>query len=193
MIDKEFSKKGYKVFKNFLPKDFCKFAVSYFKIRQDSLQYTIDPQCPRSKSFYADPFTETLLVTSGRKLSDLIGVELLPTYSYARVYAYKEHLVKHLDRPECQFSATLCLGYPEDEGNSPIYMARKEDESDKSELVLDVGDICIYKGDEVYHWREPFTQSWYLQTFLHYVDSQGQYKDRLFDGRFALGVQKTNA
>lgn len=190
MIDQEFSKKGYKVIKGFLPKEFCKFALSYFKIRQDSLQFTIDPQCPRSKSFYADPLCETLLVTSGRKISDALGLELLPTYSYARVYGYKEHLIKHLDRPECQFSATLTLAYPEEEGISAVYMSRKEDESDKSKVLLDIGDLCIYKGDEVYHWREPFTQSWYLQTFLHYVDANGIYKDRLYDGRFALGVIK---
>jgi len=102
-MKKEFSEKGYLVIKDFLPKDFCKFVQSYFKVRQDSLNYTIDPQCPRSKSFYADPLIETLMVTSGRKISDAIGVELLPTYSYARVYAFKEHLVKHLDRPECEY------------------------------------------------------------------------------------------
>lgn len=193
MIDEEFFKKGYKVVKGFLPKDFCKFALSYFKIRQDALQYTIDPQCPRSKSFYADPFCETLLVSSGRKISDLIGVELIPTYSYARIYARNEKLKKHKDRPECQFSATLCLAYPEEEGISSIFMAKQEDESDRSELFLEVGDLCIYMGNEIYHWRPPFKHSWYLQTFLHYVDSNGIYKDRLYDGRFALGVKLKNA
>ena len=189
-MKKEIDVKGYMVIRDFLPKDFCKFALSYFKIRQDSLQYTIDSQCPRSKSFYADPLTETLLMTSGRKISDAIGVELLPTYSYARVYAQKEHLVKHLDRPECEYSATVCLGYPEDQGISSIFMCANESGFGAAELKLDVGDICIYKGADIYHWREPFKQTWYLQAFLHYVNSEGPYKDRIFDGRISLATQK---
>lgn len=189
-MNSELEKNGYVVFRNFLPKDFCKFTQSYYKIRQDSLEYDIDDQCPRSKSFYADPLCETLLKTSCEKISNIINVELLPTYSYTRIYSKKEDLVLHVDRPECQFSVTVSLGYPKEQGISPLYMSKKEDGSDASEVMLDVGDICIYRGDIIYHWRKPFTQDWYLQTFLHYVDKNGVYNNRIYDGRFSLGVGK---
>lgn len=189
-MNKEIEEKGYLVVKNFLPKDFCMFIQSYFKIRQDTLDYTIDPQCPRSKSFYADPLIETLLATAGRKISDLIDVELIPTYSYARVYAQKEHLVKHLDRPECEYSVTICLGYPEDQGISSIFFSDNKESKYATEARLEIGDICIYKGTKMYHWREPFTQTWYLQAFLHYVDSDGPFKDRIYDGRLGLASRK---
>lgn len=189
-MNTEFEKNGYIVVRNFLPEDFCKFVQNYYKVREDSLDYTIDIQCPKSKSFYADPLSETLLKTSCEKISNIIDIELLPTYSYTRIYAKKENLVKHVDRPECQFSATLCLGYPKEQGISSIYMSKNEDDSNATELKLEIGDICIYRGDTVYHWRKPFTQDWYLQTFLHYVDKNGMYKNRLFDGRYALSTSK---
>ena len=73
---------------------------------------------------------------------------------------------------------------------SPIYFARDETGKDKVELILEEGDLCIYKGTEMYHWRKPFIQSWYLQTFIHYVNSEGPYKDNIFDGRRSLGIKK---
>lgn len=189
-MNAEFQEKGYLVVKNFVPKDLCKFSQIYYKIRQDTLDYTIDDQCPLSKSFYADAFCETLLLTSCKKLSETIDVELIPTYSYTRVYGKKEDLVIHRDRPECQFSATLCLGRPSNEPISAIYMSKHEDKSHAAEVLLEEGDLCIYRGTEIYHWRNPFEQSWYLQTFLHYVDKNGPFGNRMFDGRRTLGVKK---
>lgn len=189
-MNEEFKEKGYLVVRNFIPKELCRFSQVYYKIRQDALQYDIDHQCPESKSFYADPFCETLLLTSCKKLSEVTGLNLLPTYSYTRVYAKKDELVIHRDRPECQYSATLCLGRPLNEEISPIYMSKTDNVKDASELMLEEGDLCIYMGDRMYHWRKPFEQTWYLQTFLHYVDKDGQYGNRLYDGRRTLGIKK---
>lgn len=186
----EFKDKGYLVVRNFIPKELCKFSQVYYKIRQDTLEYDIDEQCPKSKSFYADPFCETLLLTSCKKLSELTGLNLLPTYSYTRVYGTDEELVIHTDRPECQYSATLTLGRPSKEKISPIYMSENADGSNASELLLEEGDLCIYMGNKMYHWRKPFENSWYLQTFLHYVDADDKYGNRLYDGRRTLGIRK---
>ena len=189
-MNKEFEDTGYMVVKNFIPKDLCKFSQLYYKIRQDTLEYDIDSQCPESKSFYADPFSETLLLSSCKKLSEITEIELLPTYSYTRVYAKDDELVIHTDRPECQYSATLCLGRPQNEEISPIYMSKHADGSKSSEVLLEEGDLCIYMGNLIHHWRKPFEQTWYLQTFLHYVDGNGIYGDRIFDGRRSLGIKK---
>lgn len=186
----KFREQGYLVVKQFIPKDLCRFAQLYFKIRQDSLEYDIDTQCPESKSFYADPFCETLLISACPQLSRITGLELIPQYSYARVYARGDVLTAHTDRPECQFSATLCLGRPQDQPNSAIYMAKNKDGSDAKELLLEEGDICIYMGTSMTHWRKPFEQTWYLQTFLHYVDKNGPFGNRVYDGRRSLGIKK---
>jgi hypothetical protein len=187
-----FEEDGYLIVRNFLSKDLCNFAKVYFKIKQDTLDYDIDIQCPDSKSFYGDIFCESILLTSIKTLSELSGIDLIPTYSYARVYAKGDELKIHVDRKECQYSATLCLGRPSNESISPIYFSKNEDGSDASELYLEEGDLCLYKGNDMYHWRTPFEQKWYLQTFLHYVDANGPYANTLFDGRRTLGLKKNN-
>jgi hypothetical protein len=58
------------------------------------------------------------------------------------------------------------------------------------ELKLNPGDLCLYRGCDLYHWRPPFENKWYLQAFLHYVDGNGTYKDQLYDGRPFLAMKK---
>jgi hypothetical protein len=186
----DFEKNGYVVVKNFIPKDLCNFTKAYFRIQQDALNYVIDPQCPLSKSFYGDPLCETILLTGTKKLSEVTGRNLAPTYSYTRIYAQGDELVIHRDRAECEISATLCLGRPSDQEISPIYFSKNEDGSGAVEMFLEEGDLCIYKGPELYHWRKPFEQTWYLQTFLHYIDLNGPYRNRIYDGRRSLGIKK---
>ena len=45
--------------------------------------------------------------------------------------------------------------------------SKNEDGSNASEIKLNPGDLCLYRGCDLYHWRPPFTQRWYLQSFLH--------------------------
>lgn len=181
---------GYVIIKNFLPKEFCNFIQIYFKIRQDTLEYDFDSQCNESKSFYSDPLIETILLTSCKKLSEVTEIDLIPQYSYCRIYSKGDELKIHTDRPECQFSATLCLGRPEKEPNSAIYMSQEKNENSGREVFLEVGDLCFYRGTEMFHWRKPFEQSWFLQCFLHYTDKNGIYGNLLYDGRRNLGLKK---
>lgn len=190
-MNAQLKENGYLVIKNFLSKDFCKFIQVYFKIRQDTLDYTIDSQCPKSKSFYADPVIETILLTSCKKLSEITEIDLIPQYSYARVYGQGDELKIHRDRPECEFSATLCLGTPSQQPKSAIYMSKYNDESTGAELVLEEGDLCFYRGTEMYHWRKPIDQTWLLQAFIHYTNKNGPYGNVIFDGRRTLAIKKT--
>ena len=70
-----------------------------------------DPQAPKSHSVWGDFLTESLLETLQPKIEALAGAKLLPTYSFYRVYVPGEELHAHRDRPSCEVSCTLCLGY----------------------------------------------------------------------------------
>jgi hypothetical protein len=189
-MENEFNKNGYAVIRNFIPKELCDFAKVYFKIQQDTLNYDIDGQCPQSKSFYGDTFCETILLSATKKLSQITGIDLLPTYSYTRIYSEGDELKIHRDREECEITATLCLSRPKDYDISPIYVSKNADGSDYQEYFLEEGDLVVYKGMEIYHWRKPFVQPWYLHTFIHYVDGNGPYRNRFLDGRRCLGIKK---
>lgn len=186
-----FATHKYQIFRNFLDKEFLTFIEEYFYLRCRSKQYDVEAQGPISKSFYGDPLIETILMKSCQPLSQLVGVELLPTYAYTRVYGKHDELTFHKDRPSCEISATLSIAYPGDKPN-PIYFSTKEDRSDAVEILLEPGDLCMYRGCDLWHWRPPFEHEWYLQSFLHYVDAHGQYKDNIYDGRVFLGIQKGN-
>ena len=186
-----FNQYGFQVIKDFLDPDFVKFIQQYFFLRIKSGQATLgDIQSPGSYCFYSDPLIETILDSATDSLSKITGFRLLPTYSYTRLYAKDDELKIHRDRPSCEISATLTLGIPDDEDIQPIYFSQSEDKLNPVKILLNPGDLCLYCGCDLYHWREPFKQRWYLQSFLHYVDANGEYKDHIYDKRNYLGIQK---
>ena len=52
------------------------------------------------------------------------------------------------------------------------------------------GDMIIYRGCELEHWREPYWGKNHAQVFLHYNEKGGQY-DIPNDGRPILGMPPT--
>lgn len=140
----------------------------------------------RSYSRYGDPFTETLLLTMKEDLERETGLELLPTYSYLRLYTKGDELLIHTDRKSCEISASLSVGYV---GNElwPIFMEGRP-------LYLEAGDMVIYRGCEVPHWRNPLEGEIQAQIFLHYNDKNGPHgEDNLYDGRTFLGLPQSNS
>ena len=53
---------------------------------------------------------------------------------------------------------------------------------------LKVGDMLLYSGCDLEHWREPFEGNVCSQVFLHYNHANGPFaKTNLLDGRPMLG------
>jgi hypothetical protein len=186
-----FDDQGFLVVKNYLEKDFVSFIKRYFDILIAAGYSTKgDSQVDNAHCFYSDPLVETILSDSCQPLSELIGVSLLPTYTYARKYLKGDELKVHQDRESCQISATLSLAIPEGQKINPIYFSKNKDGTDAVEILLEPGDLCIYRGCDLWHWREPFEQPWYLQAFLHYVDANGPYKKMIYDKRPCLAIPR---
>ena len=117
--------------KNFIEKDFVEFIQHYFSVRIKAGHYlSEDAQAPLSKSFYGDPLMDSLLDLSCEPLSNISGFNLLPTYSYTRLYSFGDELLIHRDRPSCEISATLALGIPEGDERSPIFFRSEEHTSE---------------------------------------------------------------
>ena len=72
--------------------------------------------------------------------------------------------------------------------NWPIWI--KDYDDNKHAVGLDQGDILVYHGTELEHWRDKFEGEKQYQVFMHYVDGEGKFKDRVFDGRSNLGLRK---
>ena len=142
-----------------------------------------DQQVPGVYSEYSDMFMETLLVKVLPILEKETDLNLMPTYSYMRVYEKGSVLKKHQDRYSCEVSTTLNLG-----GDMwPIYL--KDTEEKVIEIKLEPGDMLIYSGCELEHWRDKFEGELCGQVFLHYNDmSNPKWKDNAYDGRPHLGL-----
>jgi len=128
--------------------------------------------------FFADPLMESFMLQKQSLMEKETNLQLLPTYSFWRMYTLEAELTKHKDRPSCEISATAMIG--SDGTQWPIYMEGKP-------FHLSPGQAMIYLGCELDHWREPFKGDWHAQTFMHYVDANGENKKYKWDRRGFVG------
>ena len=195
-------KNNYKVIQQAISKDLANFIYSYFLMKrkvarkmyderyisQSNYDYGVwnDEQIPETYSHYADIAMETLLQNLQPKMEEETGLKLTPTYSYARIYKKGDILKRHKDRYSCEVSTTLNLG-----GDDwPIYL-EPSGETDKEGVKVDMqpGDMLVYKGCDVEHWREEFTGENCGQVFLHYNDaSDPKAEENKYDTRPFLGL-----
>lgn len=186
-----FEQNKYVHLKNFLPKSSCDELVEELNKLIAENKTIKDPQCPKSQAIHGAQIFDNVLAYCLPYFEKACGIELLPTYSYARLYEPGEELLNHVDREACEISATITLGF---DGNVwAIYMGDDENKSNPAKIEMNVGDAVLYKGMEKYHWRETYSEGkWQAQVFLHYVDKNGKYADWKFDKRKNLGELKTN-
>lgn len=183
-----FQKNKYIYLKNAIEPTICKIAAQYGIFDSVADFHLDDKQVLGSHSKYADPLMEALLLHALPIMEEATGLKLLPTYSFYRTYKPGNELPIHVDRPSCEISASLCLGFR--------YV--HEDEAYKwglwigdTEHKMEVGDLAIYRGMEVDHWREPMEGekgTWQVQAFLHYVEAKGTYAFLKYDTRPSLGL-----
>jgi len=212
-----FKTKKYQVIKGALSKELANFIFNYMMLQRDAVDFMVkhqkvnpynpfigtrtDKQVPGCYTKYADWVMETLLMYMIPIMKAKTGLELIPTYTYTRLYEKGNILKRHKDRPSCEISTTLHLGGDEwpifldpTGGNFVIdeYKNIHKPGAPKGIRVdLKIGDMLIYSGCELEHWREPFEGKVCSQVFLHYNHANGPFaKTNLLDGRPLLGVPK---
>jgi len=146
-----------------------------------------DSQVPNTPCSYGDLIMEGLLSKLLPTIEKASGLRVFPTYSYLRVYKAGDSLGRHTDRPSCEISLTLCLGY-QGPGPWPIWI---EGPRGIVSVSLEAGDGLLYRGIECPHWRSSFEGSCLAQAFLHYVDQQGPHNQWKFDKRSSLTDVRT--
>ncbi len=155
-----------------------------YKINKLPNEYPFgDKQCPTSFSKYGLLCYESLLIYLKPIIEKYVGEELLPTYSYMRIYYNSSTLNRHIDRPSCEYSATICISCDTEPWDIYFY-------NDKEICItLYPGDLIIYKGMELEHWRNKYNSNEQIQVFLHYVSKNGKYSNLVNDNRPLIGEQ----
>jgi hypothetical protein len=204
----------YKVIKNAISYDLANFIFNYFLLKRDAVEFMYkhnihsessllgtwkDQQIPNTYSCYGDFVMETLLMKVLPIMKQETGLDLIPTYSYARAYKKGDILKRHKDRPSCEISTTLNLGgdqwsiFIDPTGSNNVIdeykNIHKPNAPKGDKVVLEVGDMLVYNGCDLEHWREPFEGNICGQVFLHYNHVNGQFAEKnKFDGRPMLGI-----
>lgn len=142
-----------------------------------------DPQSPNSFSVYSALFFESLSLQLKDEMEEITKVSLYPTYTYARIYYKGAKLDPHKDRPSCEYSTTVCID------SDKIWDFHILDRFGKEHVLkLNPGDMCVYSGCELLHWRNLYEGNCQMQCFLHYVNSSGKYKKFKYDKREIMGI-----
>jgi len=210
----EFNK--YQVIKKAISYELANFVFNYFLLKRDAVDWMYknnvtydtgmlgtwtDKQIPNTFSCYADNVMETLLVKVLPVMVQETGLELVPTYSYARLYKKGDILHRHKDRPSCEISTTIHLGgnpwpiFIDGTGANNILSGSETTTMVKpgapagTKVILDVGDMLVYSGWDLEHWREPLEGDVCGQVFLHYNHVNGPFAEKnRFDKRPMLGI-----
>jgi hypothetical protein len=175
-----FEQSGYVVIKQFIPSLLCQYIAKNVRVLEANSRLSFgDTQVEKAFSGGSPAVAETLLDLMTPELSNTLGYELYPTYSYLRVYVKGAVLRKHTDRYSCEVSATIPIEF-ETERIWPLCL---EIDGNAKMIELEPGDALIYKGIQIPHWREPFEGERQVQVFLHYVKKDGEYSEFKFDKR----------
>ena len=209
-----FQIKKYQVIKNAISYELANFIFNYFMLKRDAVKFLYennitydtgilgtwtDLQVSNTFSCYADHVMETLLMKVLPKMQQETGLQLIPTYSYARLYKKGDKLRRHRDRPSCEVSTTLHLGgakwpiFIDGTGTQSVIDEYKEIHKPNApagtKVLLEVGDMLVYSGCELEHWREPLEGEVCGQVFLHYNHVSGPFAEKnRFDKRPMLGI-----
>ena len=199
-----FKKKKYTVIRQAISKDLAAFVANYFLMQkqvydtckqaryfspfENILGYYEgeNDQIPNTYSAYGNIAMETLLLKCQPGMEKATGLKLYPAYTYARIYKKGDELKRHKDRFSCEISTTMNLG-----GDDwPIYLEPSGEVGKKGIKVdLKPGDMLVYSGCELEHWREKFKGKECVQVFLHYNNRKTPgSKDNMFDKRPHLGL-----
>ena len=190
-----FKKNKYQIIKGAISKELADFCYQYFLNKRKVARYLFDQryisqfteyfgvwndsQVPETYSHYSDIVMETLLQKVKPIMEKKTGIELIETYSYARIYKKNDELHKHKDRYACEISTTMHLGGDE----WAIYL------EPNIKVNLKQGDMLMYRGCDLEHWRKPFTGEDCGQVFLHYNDANNKKAEQnKYDSRPMIGL-----
>ena len=211
-----FKKNKYTIIREAISKDLAAFVANYFSMQKQvydtcrekryfSPFETIigyyeseNEQIPNTYSQYSNMAMETLLLKCLPKMEEVTELKLYPAYTYARIYKKGDVLKRHKDRFSCEISTTMNLG-----GDDwPIYLEPDPSKGVIKEGVgyvsentkgirvdLKPGDMLVYSGCELEHWREKFKGKECVQVFLHYNNRKTPgARNNMFDKRPHLGL-----
>ena len=198
-------KDGYVIVKNALSTELCRVLAAESKLLENLIINSnvppSYPDCSTDKFPHNDSVRNSFAwysplcfeAISNTVIKDIIeseiGEEIYPTYSYLRIYYPGSVLPAHTDRASSDLAVTCCISVDKSSKPWPIGLI---DRNNNTILVdQNPGDIIIYRGTELTHWRDTYMGREQIQCFLFYVLKHGPKAELKYDTRGSLGFPWT--
>jgi hypothetical protein len=174
------------------------YQEKVLQLEEDIIQDSPEDTLFKSTGGYCTPMGVALHRWLRNELRNTIDLNLRETYSYTRKYERGAYLKAHTDRPSCEISATICLEYRTDD-NTPwkIWIDNSKnwvDTKDQNDIFpvtqevsnrtrtskgmvvvsLEPGDVLLYLGPNVAHWRDKLLGDYSYQMFLHFYNRDSE-------------------
>jgi hypothetical protein len=189
-----FKEQGFELVKNAISKETAHLAAFEFdmlrKIICISNNYPIDykpnldTMLDNCFGWYSPLCFESLSLLVQPKVEKVVGKKLWPSYSYGRIYYNSAVLPRHIDRDSSEYAVSVCIK----KDSVPWHIGFKSYNGEEKIFDLSDGDMCVYAGNKIEHWREPFEGSEHIQAFLFYVAQDSKYSILKYDTRPYLGM-----
>jgi hypothetical protein len=174
------------------------YQEDILQLEEDIIQNSPEETLFKSHGGYCTPMGVSLHRWLRNALRDTIDINLRETYSYTRKYERGAYLKAHTDRPSCEISATICLDYRTDDNtpwkiwvdNSKNWVDTKDQDNigpvtqdipnrqrikkGMIQVSLEPGDVLLYLGPNVAHWRDKLLGDYSYQMFLHFYNRDSE-------------------
>lgn len=185
--------------KNAISKDVCKLVAREFRMARDMAALIPnskkmfpygDEQVENSFSWYSPLCFEALSDSIIKPIVEkTIGELVYPTYSYARIYYHGATMARHIDRSASEYSVSCCIDVDYDH---KWHLGVETIKGEKIYIEQEPGDIILYKGNDVYHWRDAYSGTEQINAFMFYVRANGPKAELKYDTRPLLGMHSSS-
>jgi hypothetical protein len=173
---KNFQQNKFVVIPNFLDPYLLAFLVSYFEHAKENPGPYVG-QDWTSANAHGDACADSVMYSLRPIIEAITGLELLPTYSWVRMYNKGDTLGRHKDVAANQVSCNVCISKDID------WLLGLSDGENEFEISLEPGDAVIYDGVALEHWRDKYQGQNQIQMIVGYVVKGGEFDADRFYGR----------
>lgn len=145
------------------------YTVDYF-VRLTESTFEFDNQVKRRRSKHNAVLMRAVHQQLAALVQSVADEQLKPSYCYLSVYPQGSELVRHTDRPQCRWNASITFARTSKDC-WPIYV---EGPRGVQAISAELGEVVVYRGTDVPHWRKPLPEGTATVCFFHFVNQQYQ-------------------
>jgi negative regulator of replication initiation len=105
-------------------------------------------------------------------VSQLTGRLVKPSYVYFASYTGGAELPEHVDRPQCEYTLSLCVDFAPEPASDTPWPLRLTLPGESLFVYQRLGDALLYRGRQIPHSRDELASNCSSTSlFFHYVDA----------------------